>query len=187
MANSLLLLLTFFISTVGYLFTQKFSYPDEPKQHAFIGVEACGMCHKTEKQGRQLEIWKNSKHAQAYNTLKSEKSDMIAANLGYKTPAVETGFCLKCHASGFDVDESLLKPKFKVEDGVQCETCHGAGDDYKSIPVMKDRELAVKNGLFIPNTREDLCVHCHNPESPTFMARDFEDLWEEIKHDVPKE
>ena len=47
-------------------------------KHAFIGADACGMCHKTEKQGKQLVIWKSSKHSQAFKTLQTEKANEIA-------------------------------------------------------------------------------------------------------------
>ena len=32
---------------------------DEAK-HGYVGVDNCGMCHKGEAKGKQLEIWKNS-------------------------------------------------------------------------------------------------------------------------------
>ena len=45
--------------------------------NTYVGVESCGMCHKTEKQGSQLSIWQNSAHAKAFETLKNgySKSD----------------------------------------------------------------------------------------------------------------
>src|SRR5690606_11965400 len=104
----------------------------------FIGAEACGTCHKTEKQGSQLSIWKESKHAKAFETLKTDKANQIAAELGHKTSAAETEACLACHASGYNVDAKFREAKFKIEDGVQCETCHGAGSEYKSLKVMKN-------------------------------------------------
>lgn len=159
---------------------------DEPKKHSYIGVEPCVMCHKTEKQGRQFDIWKNSAHAKAYKTLLTEEADKIAKEKGYDTPAAKTEFCLKCHASGYDVEPALRGAKFKIEDGVQCETCHGPGSDYKAMNIMKNRELAIKNGLIIYDNYEELCVKCHNPESPTYKEIDFKEAWEKIKHPVPK-
>ena len=53
------------------------SYSQDKKGNSFIGVDACGTCHKTEKQGKQLDIWKNSKHSQAFKTLQTEKADKI--------------------------------------------------------------------------------------------------------------
>lgn len=156
------------------------------QEHGFIGASACGMCHKSEKQGSQLSIWQESQHAQAYNTLKTEKADEIAATKGFKTKAVETPECLKCHASGYNVDAKFLGSKFKVEDGVQCETCHGPGEDYKSKKIMENREEAIANGLFVPENIEDFCIGCHNTESPTHVEFNFETMWDKIKHPVPE-
>jgi hypothetical protein len=159
---------------------------DDAKKHSFVGAETCGMCHKTEKQGDQLGIWKQTKHAQAYNTLTTPMADSIAQAKGFKTKAVETKECLECHVSGLDVDKSLLGAKFKMEDGVQCETCHGPGSDYKAMAIMKDKEKAVANGLMMYDNIETLCVKCHNDKSPTFTSLDVKAMWEKIKHPIPK-
>jgi hypothetical protein len=154
-------------------------------KHSFIGAEACGVCHKTEKQGSQLSIWKNSAHSKAFDVLKTAEADAIAKKKGFETAAVKTEACLKCHVSGYNTDASLLGKKFKMEDGVQCETCHGAGSDYKDMKIMKNRELAVKNGMKVFDKIEDLCVKCHNEESPTYKPLDVAAAWDKIKHDVP--
>ncbi|NWF50845.1 MAG: cytochrome C554 [Ignavibacteriaceae bacterium] len=161
-------------------------YVSIAQEKKFVGVEACGMCHKTDKQGKQLSIWQESKHSKAYETLKSEESNRIAKEKGFTTLAVETPECLKCHASGYNVDASLKMEKFKVEDGVQCETCHGPGSEYKSLKVMKSREESIKNGLIVHDSLDKFCVNCHNPESPTFKEFDLTTMWEKIKHSVPK-
>ena len=155
-------------------------------EHAFIGSSSCGMCHKSDKTGKQLSIWQESKHSQAYVNLKTEKADQIAKEKGFTTKAVETPECLKCHASGYNVDAKLIGEKFKVDEGVQCETCHGAGADYKSKKVMENREEAVKNGLKLFEKPEEFCIGCHNAESPTYVEFNFQAMWDKIKHPVPK-
>jgi hypothetical protein len=155
-------------------------------EYGFIGAKACGMCHKSDKQGNQLSIWQESKHSQAYFTLQTDKANEIAAEKGFETPAVETPECLKCHASGLNVDKSLLGKKFKMEDGVQCETCHGPGSEYKSKKVMQSREESIKNGLIVHENTEEFCIGCHNVESPTYVEFVFEEMWDKIKHPVPE-
>jgi len=177
---SLVLAFSFVLILTGFL------SQDEPKKHGYIGVEPCVMCHKTEKQGKQFDIWKNSAHAKAYQTLLTKEADEIAKEKGFETPAAKTEACLKCHASGYDVDASLIGKKFKIEDGVQCETCHGPGSDYKDMKIMKSREESIKNGLKVYEDYKDLCIKCHNPESPTYREINFEEAWEKIKHPVPK-
>jgi len=163
---------------------QNITLPDDVK-HAYVGVETCGMCHKSAQQGEQLNIWKKSAHALAYLALQTPKADSIALTKGFTTKAAETEACLKCHVSGYNIDKELVKAKFKMEDGVQCETCHGAGNDYKSPSIMKDKEKAVANGLIVPADREAFCKGCHNTESPTFISFNFADQWAKIKHYKP--
>lgn len=164
------------------LFCQEQTQP----KHAFVGAETCGMCHKTEKQGNQFGIWQKSKHAEAFKTLKTAEADKIAKEKGFTTPAVQTPECLKCHVTGYGVDASLLGAKFNMEDGVQCETCHGAGADYKSIKIMKDKDAAVANGLVLVSDIHTFCVKCHNSDSPTFnKSMDLDKMWDQIKHPIP--
>ena len=155
--------------------------------NTFIGVESCGMCHKTEKQGSQLSIWQNSAHSKAFETLNTDTANQIAAAKGFNEPAAKTWECLKCHVTGYNLDATMLGKKFKIEDGVQCETCHGAGSAYKDMKVMKDRTLSIEKGLIVHDNLEDFCISCHNNESPTFVKFDFNEAWNKIKHDVPEE
>ena len=162
-----------------------FCQETQPK-HGFVGTATCGMCHKTEKQGNQIGVWEKSLHAQAYKTLQTEKADKIAKEKGFNTPAVKTPECLKCHTSGYNVDAKFLGKKFKIEDGVQCETCHGPGEDYKSISVMKDKKAAEEKGLVLVSDIHTFCVKCHNSESPTFDKNmDLDKMWDKIKHPIP--
>jgi hypothetical protein len=154
--------------------------------HGYVGVETCGMCHKTEKQGNQLSIWKGSKHSKAFLSLQTEKADQVAKEKGFTTKAADTPECLKCHVSGYNIDKSLVGEKFKMEDGVQCETCHGPGSDYKSNKIMKDKQEAVKNGLKLYEKPEEFCMGCHNAESPTYTGFVFAEMWDKIKHPLPK-
>ena len=176
----------YFIHLTIIMFLLSFTSNFAQNGHTYEGVKSCTMCHKTEKQGSQLSIWENSAHSKAYETLKTEKANEIAAEKGFKTPAVETAECLKCHATGYNLDAAMMGKNFKVEDGVQCETCHGPGSDYKNMKIMKDRELAIQNGLIMHDKLDDFCVGCHNVESPTFVDMNIEEAWQKIKHNVPE-
>lgn len=157
--------------------------PKGPPQ--YIGVEKCaGVCHKTEKQGKQLAIWQASLHAKAWATLATPEAKKIAKEKGIDDPQ-KSDKCARCHTAGYGADAQLKAATFKVEDGVGCETCHGPGSNYKTLKIMKDRNLAIQNGLIIPD--EKLCVKCHNPESPSYKKFVFTEFYKKIAHPVPKE
>ena len=165
-----------------------FSLTAIAQDFGYIGAEKCGMCHKSDKQGEQLKIWQGSKHANAFKTLQTPEAQEIAKGMGI-ADASKSEKCLVCHASGYNVDAKMLDKKFSVEDGVQCETCHGAGSEYKSMKVMKSREESVKAGLKVWKNEEEIkamCVTCHNEKSPTYKAFDFAKSYEKIKHNIPK-
>ena len=152
-------------------------------QHKYVGVTMCSVCHKTEKQGKQFDIWKGTKHASAFKTLQTPKADEVAKAKGLKVKASEAPECLECHVTGYGVDKALTSA-LKQEDGVQCEACHGPGSDYKSIPVMKDKAKAEAAGLILAVNDPKLCVKCHNSKSPTFKEFKYKEAWDKIKHPI---
>lgn len=174
----------FFVLLVGSILF--FTTEENFAQHKYVGVSACAMCHKTEKSGNQFGVWSNSPHSKAIESLKSEKAKEIVTKMGLKTEACESPECLKCHTTGYGAATEMFDAKFKAEDGVQCESCHGAGSDYKSLKIMKSREEALKNGLnnilVSDGSAEKLCKTCHNEGSPTFKGFNFEEYWNKIKH-----
>ena len=150
-------------------------------QHKYVGVKICKMCHQTEKMGKQFDVWQKSSHAQAFETLKSPAAEKIAKAKGLTKAASESPECLECHAITED-------PKL-IADGVQCETCHGAGSDYKNMAVMKDHAKAVAAGLSDFKDKaamEKKCTQCHNAKSPTTKEFKFDEMWAKIKHPIPK-
>ena len=169
-------------------------------KYAYVGAASCRMCHRSKKRGEQFKVWRNSKHPKAFEALKTPKAAKVAKAKGLAKPAYESPECLKCHATGWDLTgeqkAKFLKSKFKIEDGVQCETCHGAGNKYKSLRVMKNRELAVKKGMVMGD--EKLCRRCHNEQAPSWDPQrfttkdgkkagfDYEAAWDRIKHPAPR-
>ncbi|MFA5805616.1 MAG: cytochrome c family protein [Melioribacteraceae bacterium] len=173
----------FFFILAAYLVIPISSLQAQP--YGYEGTQVCGMCHKTEKQGQQLKIWSESKHAKAYKTLLTDKANEVAMKK-FNKKAVDAPECLKCHVSGYNVDKALVGAKFKMEDGVQCETCHGPGSAYKSMAVMKKKDEAKKKGLMIHDDGAKFCKTCHNSESPFFKDFKYDKMWEKIAHSIPK-
>lgn len=159
-------------------------------KHQFVGDQVCGMCHKADKSGAQFTKWQASKHSQAMKVLETPDADKIAAAHGVKGKAADAKECLECHQTAYDAPASMVGPKYSKEDGVQCESCHGAGNDYKTMSTMKDHQKALAAGLAAlsldDGSAEKLCETCHNKKSPTFKSFDFKKMWAEIAHPVPK-
>jgi hypothetical protein len=157
---------------------------DAAAEHMYVGVDGCKMCHKKAEKGDQFGAWQKSKHSQAYATLATDQAKEVAAAKGISNPQ-ESPECLKCHVTGYGLDASMYDKKYKMEDGVGCESCHGPGKDYKNIKIMKDVEQAKANGLIMPT--EEVCLKCHNEESPTYKPFNYEERNKEIAHPMPEE
>jgi len=146
----------------------------------YVGSGKCKMCHKSESKGKQYPIWEQSKHAQSFSALTSEKAAQKAQAAGVSNPA-ESPKCLKCHAP---LAEKAAELK---EEGVTCEVCHGPGSAYRKLSIMKDRAKAVENGLKVydsPGAIKAHCLQCH--ENAHNQPFDFSTAWEKIKHPLPQ-
>jgi len=152
-------------------------------ENPYAGLKKCKMCHKGEKKGSIYEAWEASAHAQAYNVLGDSTAKAVYAKLGLEGNPQEDPSCLKCHVTGAGIDTSLTV-KIVNEDGVSCESCHGAGGSYFKKTVMENHELSVANGMN-PDPKA-ICISCHNSESPTFKEFNLEERWAEIKHQKPE-
>jgi hypothetical protein len=152
-------------------------------ENSFVGAEKCKMCHNSPAKGAQFTQWAASRHAKAFQTLAGEAAKKFAAAKGIADPQ-KAPECLKCHVTAHGAAASLLTEKYKAEEGVSCESCHGAGGAYWKMEVMKDRAKSVAAGLEIPT--EKTCIRCHNAESPTFKGFDFKAKAAEIAHPNPQ-
>ncbi|MCK4823184.1 hypothetical protein KA005_45910 [bacterium] len=123
----------------------------EKADHAYVGAKKCKICHK--KSGI-FESWGATPHATAWDNLTDEeKADKEL---------------MKYYTTGTDAKGELLT-------GIQCESCHGPGSDYKKKKIMQDREAAVAAGMVIPT--DENCLGCHNDKAPAkvaAVAKDFD-------------
>jgi len=153
--------------------------------HKYVGVKKCSMCHKSEAKGNQHGQWLSTKHAKAYERLAGPEAQETAKKAGVSGDPQQAPQCLKCHTTAYGVDSGLLGDGFVMADGVQCETCHGAGGDYLSLSVMKDKAKSIAQGLILPT--KETCLKCHNAESPNYKEFNFEESFKVIAHPRPKE
>ncbi len=163
-------------------------YGQEGKQREYVGTSKCKMCHMSAKKGGQYESWKKSLHSKAYETLGTAEAKKVGAEHGVKDPQNDPK-CLKCHVTAYGVDKKYLGDKYDMKDGVGCESCHGAGGDYFKMNIMKQitegKVKAADYGLVLPN--EQVCITCHNSESPTFKEFNFAEMYKKIAHPMPEE
>ena len=164
-------------------------------EHKFAGHKKCKTCHKKTEIGNQFGVWLESRHAKAYETLGTEKAKKWGAEAGVDNPQTDDR-CIKCHSTAHGVPDEMVSRRFDRTAGVQCESCHGAGKDYRKKKIMMDRDKAVEKGLIIPT--EAVCTQCHNDESPAWdpqrftladgskVGFDFEQAAKKIAHPIPE-
>src|SRR5689334_18793269 len=110
------------------------------KKPVYIGVRACAQCHTGKGIGNQYSVWLHSKHSRAYATLARPESKEIAKISGLRQKPQEAPICLGCHTTAYDVEAWQKDDDFHLEDGVQCETCHGPGSEYANQATMRDAQ-----------------------------------------------
>ena len=135
-----------------------FALEDQVRQgtNRYVGVETCAGCHAAE-----VADWEHSHHAGAFNRLLQKQKH-------YQPD------CVTCHTTGFGYPTGFQIGKdVKRLTNVQCEVCHGPGEQHARRPE-------VRNIRRTPSP--DLCQHCHDAnQTPDFDAR-FVDMLAEVNH-----
>ncbi|HVO29346.1 MAG TPA: multiheme c-type cytochrome [bacterium] len=141
----------------------------------FIGVSGCGSssCHGNPSGSNEMKTWQDKDpHAGAYEKLSDEKATKIAKAVG-EADATTSAKCLGCHSTGGDASADMKEKTLKAEDGVSCESCHGAGSAYKDDKHQKDRAFALANGLVDlakKDVRKANCDKCHGKIDDKMVA-----------------
>jgi Cytochrome c554 and c-prime len=156
-------------------------------EHELVGVKKCKVCHKKEEDGDQYGKWMESGHAKAYETLAGEEAMTIAKAKGIDNPQTANE-CLQCHVTAFPVMANIATEKITMEEGVSCESCHGAGGDYYKKSVMEAIAAGETEGASVGLVKPDekTCTKCHNDKSPTFKGFDFKEMAKKIAHPKPE-
>ncbi len=138
-----------------------------------LGVVTCSgsTCHGAARPLDDSKVMQNEfitwhredRHARAYRSLLGEQGQKIAKNLGLES-AANAPECLACHTN--QVPAERRGKRYKVDDGVGCEACHGAASKWLGMHVTGEasREDNLKAGMYPteePVARAELCLSCH--------------------------
>ena len=129
----------------------------QEKHAVYVGAKVCARCHQGAGMGYQCSRWLSSKHARAYAVLVKPEAYKIAELSGIPEEPQKSPMCLGCHATGANVEEWEKDETFFVEDGVQCERCHGPGSEY--LAITHTGKTGMEAGLMMP--KADDCMKCH--------------------------
>jgi len=153
----------------------------------YVGVAKCKMCHKKAETGDQYDVWMKSGHAKAFATLATDKAKSEATKQGIADPQKDPK-CLKCHTTAAAVADPATE-KVTMEEGVSCESCHGAGSGYYKMKAMQDISAGKVDGKTVGLTlpTKETCVKCHTQEGNAFFKPFvFEERVKLIAHPDPK-
>ena len=172
----------------------------EEAERTFIGNRQCKLCHNKPAEGAQWTVWTKTEHRQAFKVLSSEKALEVGKKLGLEKLPSESASCLKCHVTGYNEKTHAVPAKLKMQEGIQCESCHGPASAHmeggKALRMKKDTTIDISKTIARPGVKT--CVKCHNAENPTWdPARytlengettgfDFAQAYAKIKHTNPK-
>jgi YVTN family beta-propeller protein len=159
------------------------------KQPVYVGARACAQCHEGKAAGNQYSHWLSTAHAQAWASLALPEAKAMARLSGILDEPEKAPVCLGCHATAAESEPWERDPAFRIEDGVQCEKCHGPGSEYMLEKVMKDPEAASRAGLRKFTKRD--CAVCHYVKGSHAAvhqkaAIDVDTAWQLLAHPVPK-
>jgi hypothetical protein len=122
-------------------------------QTPFAGADRCAPCHQQE-----YAIWKDSRHAHAFQTLQARQRELDSS-------------CTPCHTVGQGerggFRDARLTPQLV---NVQCESCHTPGKLHGEKPAPGYGAVPT------PAT----CVKCHDKNNDPHF--EFASYWEKIKH-----
>lgn len=150
----------------------------------FYGAETCATsgCHGAADPKRfQFQYWQSADpHSKAFSTLTTARSARMAEDLKLGD-ATKNVTCTACHAPFYGLPEIRLTAGVKVQEGVSCESCHGAGGDWLRSHPRKDyshsdRVTAGMRDLQNIYTRANSCVACHQNVSSELLKAGHPEL-----------
>jgi hypothetical protein len=165
----------------------------EPRQiretgDAFVGSIGCksSSCHggAGPKRSQYITWSRQDFHTKAYAVLLNSRSERIAESLGIAA-AQSSARCTVCHSPLQSVAPSRLTRTAQPDEGVSCETCHGAAGGWLRGHTRPDwtyntRVAAGMRDLRNLYVRANACVACHQNLAPELLKAGHPDLFFEL-------
>ncbi|MEY2518542.1 MAG: hypothetical protein QOF24_301 [Verrucomicrobiota bacterium] len=165
----------------------------EPRQiresgGAFVGSIGCksSSCHggAGPKRSQYITWSRQDFHTKAYAVLLNSRSERIAEGLGISA-APTSARCTVCHSPLQSVAPSRLTATAHPDEGVSCETCHGAAGGWLRGHTRTDwtyntRVAAGMRDLRSLYVRAAACVACHQNLAPELLRAGHPDLFFEL-------
>jgi hypothetical protein len=165
----------------------------EPRQihesgGSFVGSTGCksSSCHGGAGPKRsQYFTWSRQDfHTKAYTVLLNSRSERIAEGLGIAA-AQSSARCTVCHSPLQSVAPNRLTHTVHPDEGVSCETCHGAAGGWLRGHTRTDwtyntRVAAGMRDLRNLYVRANACVACHQNLAPEILKAGHPDLFFEL-------
>jgi hypothetical protein len=169
------------------------AHAKEPRQFhetggTFVGSVGCksSSCHGGAGPKRsQYFTWSQKDfHTKAFVVLLNARSQRIAESLGI-APAQSSARCTVCHSPLQSVDPSRLTPAAHPDEGVSCESCHGAAGGWLRGHTRKDWTYNTRVGAGMRDLRNlyvraTACAACHQNLAPELLKAGHPDLFFEL-------
>ncbi|MCB9915565.1 MAG: cytochrome c family protein [Planctomycetes bacterium] len=185
------------LSTLGLTLANSGAATGQEKINHYIGAGKCMNCHQADASGNQYAKWQDSKHSHAFEVLGTDEAKRVGKELGIEDPQ-KSEKCVRCHSTGFGLSEDHFKKGFDAQAGVQCETCHGPGEDhmrarFRAAAMEEERPegevapyMKVPEGEIIVTPAKEVCYGCHNEQSPSFKNFCYYERIDKIRHLDPR-
>jgi Cytochrome c554 and c-prime len=145
--------------------------PPQTREHStqFVGAIGCksSSCHggAGEKRSQYITWSQKDFHAKAFVILTDARSARIAEGIGV-LEAQSSARCTVCHSPLQAVPQARLSHTAGTDEGVSCESCHGAAGPWLRGHTRPDWTYAMRVGAGMHDLRNlyeraNACVACH--------------------------
>ena len=154
----------------------------------FVGSQGCksSSCHGGAGPKRsQYFTWSQKDyHTKAFAVLLNSRSERIAESLGIAA-AQNSARCTVCHSPFQSVAPARLAPTARPDEGVSCESCHGAAGGWLRGHTRKDWTYNTRVGAGMRDLRSiyvraTACAACHQNLAPELLKAGHPDLFFEL-------